>query len=141
MATQSWPAQGTTIAVDETGGGTYTLINLVSSISSAGGGEVGERDTTVLSSTVRTNAPTIPDNGEVTFELLFDPTDTVHEAIRGYKDSPAVKNWQVTFNTTSSSKVTFAAWVKQFDGANAEDVDSSVTASLTLRVTGAVTWS
>lgn len=141
MPTQSWPAQGTTLGVDETGSGTYTLINLVSSITGAGGGEVGERDTSVLTSTVRTNAPTIPDNGEVTFELLDDPTDAVHQAVRGYKDSPVIKNWQVTFNTTASNKVTFPGWVKGYDGVSAEDVDSSLTASVTVRVAGAVTWS
>lgn len=141
MATQSWPAQGTTLGVDETDSGTYTLINLVSSINSAGGGEVGERDTTVLTSTVRTNAPTIPDNREVTFELLADPTDAVHVFVRGLKDTPAIKNWQATFNTTATNKVTFPGWVKQYDGVNAEDVDSSLGASITVRVAGAVTWS
>lgn len=141
MSTQAWPAQGTTIGIDETGTGTFTLINEVLSIGHAGGGEVGERDTTVLVSTVRTNAPTIPDNGECTFSLNLDPTDAVHKFVRNLKDAPAIKNWQVVFSTGATvSSATFPGWVKDFDGPNAEDVDSNLTADVTVRVAGAVTW-
>jgi hypothetical protein len=141
MSTQAWPAQGATLAFG-TASGTYaSVVNEVLSISHAGGGEVGERDTTVLTSTVRTNAPTIPDNGEMTVELNFDPTDAIHLALRDYKDSPVVIFFKVTFNTTgTTSSAAFAGWVKEFDGPNMEDVDSNITASVTIRVTGAVTW-
>jgi hypothetical protein len=154
MAAQAWPAQGSTIGIDEAypPGGTYTLIGEVLSLGKVGGGEVGERDTTVLVSTVKTNAPTIPDNGEVSISLNFDPTDAVHKFLRGLKDTPPstpgsqFNNFQVTFNdpagspTPTHDKATFAAWVKTFDGVNAEDTDSNLTADVTLRVTGAVTW-
>lgn len=139
MPTQAWPAQGTILSYSTTGT-TYTALGEVLSINHAGGGEVGERDTTFLGSTVRTNAPTIPDNGEMTFSLNIDPTDAGHQAIRGYKDSPAIIYWKVTFNTTSGNTASFQGWVKDFDGVNAEDVDSNITADVTVRVTGAVTW-
>lgn len=134
MAAQAWPAQGASLTAAS------TSIGQILSISHAGGGEVGERDTTVLSNTVRTNAPTIPDNGEMTFEFNYDPTDTGHQTLRGYKDTPAVVTWVVTFNSTPSHTASFSGWVKDFDGPNAEDVDSNLTASVTVRVTGAVTW-
>lgn len=140
MATQAWPALGTTLGVIISGD-TYSNVGEILSISNAGGGEVGERDTTNLASTVHTNAPTIPDNGEVSFELNLDPTDTVHQQIRTWKDSPpsTIPTWQVTYACTGTHTSTFAAWVKTFDGANAEGVDDNLTASITLRVTGAVT--
>ena len=145
---QAWPAQGTTIAIDESfpPSGTYTLVNEVISINHAGGGEVGERDTTVLISTVKTNAPTIPDNGETTMSWNYDPTDSVHKFVRNLKDVPpalpyVANNWKTTFNTGSTtSTAVFAAWVKNFDGPNADSVDDNLTADITLRVTGAVTW-
>ncbi len=148
MAAQAWPAQGVTIGIDESfpASGTYTLVGEVVSINHAGGGEGGERDTTVLTSTVKTNAPTIPDNGECTMSWNYDPTDSVHKFIRNLKDSPpslpyVSNNYKVTFNTPpTTSTVVFAACVKAFDGANADDVDSNLTADVTLRVTGAVTW-
>lgn len=143
----AWGAQGTTFAVDLTGSssngnGTYTVIGGVVSLSNIGGGEVGERDTTVLTSTVKTFAPTIPDNQEATMELLYDPTDNTHRSIRDWKDTPtAFAYWKAVPNTNATnSSVVFAAFVKTFDGYNFDDVDSNLTATMTLRKTGAVTW-
>jgi hypothetical protein len=145
MAAQAWPALGTTLAVDEASppGGTYTLIGQVKSIKGAGGGEVGERDTSHLGSTVKTTAPTIPDNGECSFDINADPTDSVHKFLQGEKDAPPAagfRNWKATFATagTVSSKV-FPGFVKQFEGLNADGVDDNLSASVTVRVTGAVT--
>jgi len=141
MAAQAWPALNTTIAVTPHGG-SLTAIGQVLSISNAGGGEVGERDTTVLSSTVHTSMPTIPDNGEVTFTINYDPTDTGHTTVRNFKDSPPaiLPVWVVTFNTSSSNTATFSGWVKNVDGANSEGVDENLTMDVTIRVSGAVTY-
>ncbi len=130
------------------GNSTYTNIGEIVSLEHLGGGEVGERDTTVLSSTAHTSAPTIPDNGEVTIELNWDPTDAVHKFIRNLKDAPpfSVNTSFIGFNTfkavfatgnTNTSSI-FNAWVKNFDGATAGGVDENLTASVTLRVTGSV---
>lgn len=147
----AWGAQGTTIAVDLTGANsngnsTYTLVNNVVNLANIGGGEVGERDTTVLSSTVKTFAPTIPDNQEATIELLYDPTDNTHRTIRDWKDTPqAFAYWKCVPNTNSvnsntNSSVIFQAFVKGFDGYNFDDVDANLTATFTIRKTGAVAW-
>lgn len=143
--TTAWPAQGTVFAIDESGtnsNGTYTIINNITSIQGIGSGEVGERDTTVLASSAHTNAPTIPDNNECSFHLLFDPTDVVHKFVRNLKDSPLLFcNFKATMNTgNTNSTAVFSAWVKEFDGYNVEDVDSNIEADVTLRKTGAITW-
>ena len=140
MATQAWPALGTTISY--TTGGTTTPIGEVLSVTGAGGGEVGERDTTNLGSTVHTAAPTIPDNGEVTFEINYDPTDTGHQQLRTWKDTPpaTLPTWTVTFATSPAHTAGFTGFVKGFDGANSEGVDENLAASITVRVTGAVTY-
>lgn len=139
MPTTSWPAQGTTIGIDETGSGTYTLINFATNFAGAGGGTVDERDTTVLTSSVHTSAPVIPDNGEFTFSLLFDPTDTAHIFLRALKDVPAINHYKVTYNDTTPSTDVMLGWVKEFSGISGDDVDASLTAEITIRVTGAVT--
>lgn len=151
MSTTAWPALGTTIGIDEAypPGGTYTAIGQVTSISGAGGGEVGERDTTTLVSSVKTFFPTIPDNGECTIELNFDPTDNAHKFLQQLKDVPptgaaasftGTNNFKVTFSTgnTNSSKV-FPGFVKTEDGPNAEGPDENLTASFSIRIAGAVT--
>ena len=136
MASMAWPAAGTTISY--TSGGSAVVLGQVSQIGNAGGGEVGERDTTVLSSTAHTNAPTIPDNGEVTFSINLDPTDTGHQQIIAWKNSPpaTIPTWEVTFASTPPSVAQFQAWVKSIDGGNAEGIDDNLTADVTLRVTG-----
>lgn len=144
MAAQAWPALGTTIAVDETGGGTYTLIGQVKSIKGAGGGEVGERDITVLSSTVKATAPTIPDNGECSFDFNADPTDSAHQFLQSEKETPpaaGARNWKVSFPTTPTSTRIFPGFVKTVDGLNADGVDDNLTGSVTIRVNGHVTSS
>lgn len=138
----SWPANGTILAIDESSNasGTYTTIGGVTSISHAGGGEVGERDTTVLSSPAKTTAPSIPDPGEMSFDLLYDPTDTVHQFIMDMKDTPVIRNFKVTYNTTGTNSYdVFGGFVKNFDGVNADDIDGSLMASVTVRVTGSIT--
>lgn len=150
---QAWPALGTVLAIDEAypPGNTYTTIGQVTSITGIGGGEVGERDTTTLASSVKTFAPTIPDNQECSFDLNYDPTDNAHKFIWQLKDLPPTgagasftfyNNFKVSFATgnTNSSKV-FPGFVKTIDGANAEGPDENLTASVSIRITGAVTSS
>jgi hypothetical protein len=151
MATTAWPALGTTIGIDESypPSNTFTNIGQVTSITGAGGGEVGERETTNLASSVKTFQPTIPDNGECSIELNYDPTDNAHKFLWALKDSPptgsgqsflGTNNFKVAFSTgnTNSSKV-FPGFVKTIDGANAEGPDENLTASVSVRVAGAVT--
>ena len=151
MAAQAWPALGTTIAIDETypPGGTYTLIGQVKSIAGAGGGEVGERDTTVLASAVKTFQPTLPDNGTCTVGLNGDPTDSVHKFLQQLKDVPptgaaasylGTNNFKVTFATGSAATTkVFPGFVKSLDGWNAEGPDENLDLSVGIRIAGAVT--
>ena len=148
---QAWPALGTTIGIDEgyPPSNTFTAVGEVVSISGAGGGEVGERDTTILTSTVKSFQPTIPENGECSVEVNYDPTDSVHQFLWALKDSPpngtnqewlGYNNFKVAFSTgnTNSSKI-FPGFVKTIDGANADGPDENLTASISLRISGAVT--
>lgn len=152
MSTIAWPALGTTVGIDEAypAGGTYTLIGQVLSISGAGGGEVGKRDTTNLSSTAKSYFPTIPDNGELSLELNIDPTDTVHQFLIALKNTPPTgsaqsytgfNNFKVTFATaaTTTSDVC-AGFVTGIDGLNAGGTDENLTATITIQRTGASTF-
>ena len=127
------------------GGGNFlvSLINEVISIEDAGGGTVVQCRTTWLSSLVHTYRGTIPDNAEVAISLNFDPTDSVHKFLRNLKDTPAngPNSFQVTFNTgNTNSTATFLANVSEFSGPTAGDVEENLTADVTVKITGAVTW-
>jgi hypothetical protein len=145
MATQAWPAQGVTVGVDMVSGATnaYSLINELVSAENLGGGTVAQAKTTWLSSLVHTYRGTIPDNAEVAMSLNYDPTDTVHKFLRNAKDTPSNGPWsfQVTFNTgNTNSTAVFLANVSEFSGPTAGDVEENLTADVTVKITGAVTW-
>lgn len=150
MSTTAWPALGTTLGIDEAWppGGTYTLIGQITSLSNLGGGEMGKRDTTNLASSVKSYFPTIPDNGEVSMEINFDPTDAVHIFLFELKDVPPTgstasysgfNNFKATFSTAASTHTkVFPAFVSSIDGGNAGGVDENLTATVNLQVVGAV---
>lgn len=141
MPAVDWPAQGTVIAIDKLNTAvTYVQLGEVVSITGVGGGETGERDTTNLSSTVKTNKPTIRDPKDVVFELNFDPSDTDHKYVRDLQDSAVVHGWKVTFPTTTPTTAIFQAWVKSVEGVDAAGIEENLKATITLRVTGATTW-
>ena len=140
-----WGAQGVTIAVDEVSGASnaYTLINSVYSIENAGGGTVAQAKTTSLANFAHTYRGTIPDNGEPSISVWYDPTDSVHKFMRNLKDNPqnGPNNYQVVFNTgNTNSNAVFVANVSEFSGPTAADVEENLTADITLKITGAVTW-
>lgn len=143
MPTQAWPAQGTTLAIDENNNNVLTLINELINLDNAGGGTVTQARTTWLSSSVHTYRPTIPDNAEVSFDLNWDPTDVAHKFIRNLKDVPNQlgNRFTATFNTTgSTSTAVFVASVSEFAGPTAGDVEENLTATVTVKISGAVTW-
>lgn len=142
MPTTAWPALGTTLSYSIDAGVTWVSIGQVTTLSKVGGSEIGERDTTNLASTAKTNAPTIPDHGEATFELNYDPTDVAHIQLMSWSGSPGtIPMWKAAYATSPVKSATFSGWVKTLDGVNAGGVDDNLAASVTIRVTGAVTWS
>jgi len=141
MAT-AWPAAGTTLEYSTDTGTTWKALTQIVELSNAGGAEIGERDTTHLGSLAHSNAPSIPDNGECTFTLNFDPTDTNHQQLRTWSFSPpsVIPKWKATFATDGTDTAIFQGWVKNFDGPNAGGIDENLTAEITIRVSGGVTW-
>lgn len=102
---------------------------------------VGTVETTNLNSTERTFRPTILDNGEVTVTIQFDPDDTQHTAIEALLTaSPlASASWVITMTDGTPSTYTFNGILTAFDIDAAASVDDLTTASLTIKITGAIT--
>lgn len=94
-----------------------------------------------LGSTAVTRLGTIPDYGTVTFDLLFDPatSETTHAALWGDLGTGAVKQFQIVFSNTGNTVSSFSAIVAAFKPGNIA-VDAVVTASLTLDISGTVTF-
>lgn len=144
MAAIAQPAIGTTLSYSIDGGTTYVVVGEVLSISGVGGGEMGKRDTTVLSSSLHTAAPTIATVGPVEFTINFDPTDTAHPVLRDWSIAPASADpkWKVVFNITATPHICiFSGFVESFSGVNAEDVDSNLEADVSIYVNTVPVWS
>lgn len=133
------PALGTTISVAKTGGETptYTEISQVLSIEGASN-EVGSVETTHLKSTRKTYRPGLPDGGEVSFEIEYDPADAEHVWLRSLADAPAVKSWRISYPTQPKATLdTFDGFLTAF-GPSAGGAEENLSASITIKVTGPV---
>jgi len=145
MATTVWPAQGTTLSVDEISGNTntFSLINNFTSLEGLGGGTVAQAKTSSLASLVHTYQGTIKDPAEVSGDIWYDPTDAVHKFCRNWNDTPSngpytMQNILNTGNTNSSA--TWLANISEFPGPSAGDVEENLTGTFTFKITGATTW-
>lgn len=124
---------------------TLTTIGQVTSIT-APSMEMGSVETTHLTSTARTFLPTIFDGAEVQFTVEWNDQDaalTQDDVFTQFK-AGTVDAWQIVYTwddggTTYTTEVDFSAFVTAFP-IDEVTVDNIATASITLKVTGDVTF-
>lgn len=103
-------------------------------------------DTTHHNSTdrFRTYVPGMSDGGEVTFDIRYIPTITSHDATSGLVSlvgATATEDFQVTFpdnGVSLNTVLSFKAIVTSFTPS--ADLDSSLDASVTLKISGVITY-
>jgi hypothetical protein len=131
------PASGTMLSVDKLGTGvTWVEVGQIESIEGPSN-SVGSIEKTNLSSLRKEYRPGLPDGGEVSLDVQFDPTDAEHVYLRGLADTPVVKSWRVTYPCTPAVKDTFDGFVTAFNPSAAGDEDNLM-ASVTIKVTGEI---
>jgi hypothetical protein len=140
-----WPAQGTTLSVDETSGNsnTFSLISNITSLENVGGGTVAQALTTALAGLVHTFRGTLKKPAEIALDMWYDPTDAVHRFLRDWDENPTNGPYTVqgAFNTgNANSTATALSNISGFDGPTASDVEANLTASATIQLTGYTTW-
>lgn len=98
-------------------------------------------DVTTLDSSnnAREFYPGLFDGGEVTFDVVMNPTNATQQYLHdSCKTRPsAAETFSIEWNDGSSTAWDFTAWVQSFEPQ--ADVDGVVIASITLKVTGPVT--
>lgn len=82
--------------------------------------------------------PTLLDGGDVTFDLNFY-NDTTHAALWTDMAARTRRTFQVVFPYSGTNTVTFKAYVTEIG--HEAPVQGVLTRSVTLKVTGAPTWS
>ena len=132
-------AQGVTIGRgDAASPEVFTSLGEVKSIQGPGG-QATVIDTTNLSSTAKEKQMGLQDEGQVTLELNLDVDDAQQNGLRTDRTNQTLRNFRITLTDSSpATTLTFAAYVLTFSiGAAVDDI---VSASVTLEISGAVTW-
>lgn len=114
----------------------FTAITEIGSIDGPGG-QANEIDVTDLSSAAKEFRQGLQDEGDVTCEFNFIPQNTQHALLRSDRAAQTLRNYRITFTDSPATTWTFLAFVKGLSISNS--VDDVTKASLTLRVTGAIT--
>lgn len=137
MSTNALDAQGVVLKIgDGASPEVFTEIQEVKSIAGPGG-SAADIDVTDLSSTGKEFKVGLMDEGEVSFDIHYIPSETTHASLRTARAARTLKNFQIVFTDTPATTWTFAAYVKGFQMSSA--VDQVITATVTLRVTGSIT--
>jgi len=138
MAGQKYSPHGTGVSVDSVD------IEGITNIS-VGGGDVGEAETTDSDSNrVREYVAGLADSGEVTIEMRHVPGAIGQANLRTLKASGAIVEAVITLPpaATDDSEIatlTFDCYVRSFDWELPTAEDAAGSATVVLRVTGAIT--
>ena len=142
MATAAFNSQGTTIAREsDTTPGSFVAIAEIRSFSGPGG-TAAIIDATTLGSAGKEKVMGLKDEGTISLECNFSPTDTGQQALLADRTAQLRKQFKITFSNTATvsarATATFYAYVTGFTVAGG--VDALTTATVTLEITDAVTW-
>jgi len=127
-------AQGVVITFND--GTTAQTVGGVMSFS-FGDGEASDIDVTTLASTAKEYRQGLQDFGNFSLELQRDPSDVGQAAMETAKAAQATRECVVTL--PSGDIATFDAYVKSLSSTGG--VDTTVTGSANLKVTGSIVWS
>jgi hypothetical protein len=136
------PGEGTLLQIESVTPGTYTTIGQRVSIGGPGI-SVEPVETTHLDSTWKAFRPSkVPDGGEVSMQLEYDPEDAVHIIILGHLTTPptTLPNWRIVFNNGTGTRkhYQFAGFPTEWSPTGME-VEGNLLADVTIKVSGAIT--
>lgn len=127
-------AQGATVTFND-GTIAQTVGGVVSF--SFGDGEASDIDITTLASTAKEYRQGLQDFGNLSMELMRDPSDVGQAAMEAAKAAQATR--QVVITLPGGDIATFNAYVKSLSSSGG--VDAVVSGTANLKVTGAIVWS
>ncbi len=117
---------------------TFTAVGEVVSFSGPGG-TASVIDVTSLESTAREKLMGISDEGQFTFDMNMVPDNAQQIGLKDDRAARDLRNFRLELTDIPATILSFAGYVLGF--ALAGGVDDKITASVTVEITGAVTWS
>jgi len=95
-------------------------------------------DITTLQSTAKEKQMGLPDEGQISFDVLYLSTDTGQIALIADRKARTKRNCAIRFTDSSTTLVHADAYCTGFSVTGA--VDDVIKASVTLEITGPLTW-
>lgn len=98
---------------------------------------VGSRDTTGLDDASKKYEPTIPDGGDVSLTVFYNPNAPTHQNLTAKVIAPANVNWKLVFNDgkTTPANYVFNGHITGFHPTGIE-VEGSLQAEITIKLNG-----
>jgi acetylornithine deacetylase/succinyl-diaminopimelate desuccinylase-like protein len=102
------------------------------------GGTASVIDVSNLSSVAKEKLMGLPDEGQFTLDLNFDPDATTHQALQSARAARTPCEFKINFTDVTPRTAVFAGYVLGFE-INGQ-VDQQVKAAVTIEIDGAVAW-
>jgi len=136
MSVEALPSQGLELQIGSGSPLAYTAIPEVVSFSGPGGaGQV--IDVTDLSSAAIEKIMGLPDEGQLSFEINYIPTNAQHAALRTLRANQTLGNFAIKFPDTGEMTWTFVGFVTNFSITGG--INAPIKASVTIDISGAIT--
>lgn len=138
MSSNALEAQGTTLKIASSGSpATFVDVPDVKDINFRTG-SAAVIDTTDLSATAKTKRMGLPDEGQLTFTLMFRPQQAQHAELVAAKADRQARNFQVELTDVSPATIyQFSGYVLSIP--ISANVDGVVESNVTVEIDGAVT--
>lgn len=139
MASQAMKSQG--VALKRGNGATpevFTTIGEITDITGPGGA-ASDIDVTHLQSVAKEVIIGLPDEGEVQLKLNMVPSDAQQTGLRNDRVAATLRNFKMILTDVGLETATFAGYVKTYS--ITVGVDKKIELSITIRVSGGITWS
>ena len=137
MSVKAIESQGITIQYIVGSPGSMAGIANITSFSGPGG-SASVIDVTNLNSTAKEKLMGLPDEGQFSIDINFDPDDSSHQNLRGARVSRTRTEFKINFTDQNPASATFWGYVLGFAISGA--VDQQVKAAITIEIDGPVTW-
>lgn len=131
-------SQGITIAISV--GASPTSFSTIANVTGfkGPGGSASVIDVSNLASTAKEKLMGLPDEGQFTLDLNFDPDAATHQALRDARKNRTPCEFKITFTDSTPTTAQFNGYVLGFEVSGA--VDQQVKAACTIEIDGPVTW-
>jgi hypothetical protein len=90
------PSLGVQLEYSTTSGGTYTPVGQLKSLDEPEE-EMGQWESTGLTSAAKEYLPTLIDGGEVSGHVIWNPADMTHIALVGYFQAGTILYWKIVY--------------------------------------------